>query len=65
MIIPTDESPGAKEAQVANYIDFVVFSAANCGLHCRKNGLTGWIFWNVRVNASSAKHFARPRKRIK
>jgi gluconate 2-dehydrogenase gamma chain len=28
MIIPTDETPGAKEAQVANYIDFVVFSAA-------------------------------------
>lgn len=28
MIIPTDDSPGAKEAQVANYIDFVVFSAA-------------------------------------
>src|SRR5947209_3708216 len=28
MIIPTDEKPGAKEAQVANYIDFVVFSAA-------------------------------------
>jgi len=28
MIIPTDAKPGAKEAQVANYIDFVVFSAA-------------------------------------
>jgi gluconate 2-dehydrogenase gamma chain len=28
MIIPTDDAPGAKEAQVANYIDFVVFSAA-------------------------------------
>jgi hypothetical protein len=28
MIIPTDDTPGAKEAQVANYIDFVVFSAA-------------------------------------
>jgi hypothetical protein len=27
MIIPTDDQPGAKEAQVANYIDFVVFSA--------------------------------------
>lgn len=26
-IIPTDDKPGAKEAQVANYIDFVVFSA--------------------------------------
>jgi hypothetical protein len=28
MIIPTDEKPGAREAQVANYIDFIVFSAA-------------------------------------
>jgi hypothetical protein len=28
MIIPTDDAPGAKEARVANYIDFVVFSAA-------------------------------------
>jgi gluconate 2-dehydrogenase gamma chain len=28
MIIPTDDKPGAKEAQVARYIDFVVFSAA-------------------------------------
>ncbi|PYV26608.1 MAG: hypothetical protein DMG27_06260 [Acidobacteria bacterium] len=28
MIIPTDDKAGAKEAQVANYIDFVVFSAA-------------------------------------
>jgi gluconate 2-dehydrogenase gamma chain len=28
MIIPTDEKPGAREAQVAHYIDFIVFSAA-------------------------------------
>jgi len=28
MIIPTDEAPGAKEARVAEYVDFVVFSAA-------------------------------------
>jgi gluconate 2-dehydrogenase gamma chain len=27
LIIPTDDQPGAKEAQVARYIDFVVFSA--------------------------------------
>ena len=27
MIIPTDSEPGAKEARVADYIDFVVFSA--------------------------------------
>lgn len=28
LIIPTDESPGAKEAQVAAYIDFIVSAAA-------------------------------------
>jgi Gluconate 2-dehydrogenase subunit 3 len=28
MIIPTDDKPGAKEAKVANYIDFIVYSAA-------------------------------------
>ena len=27
MIIPTDDKPGAQEAKVASYIDFVVFSA--------------------------------------
>jgi len=28
MIIPTDDKPGAKEARVAQYIDFVVYAAA-------------------------------------
>lgn len=28
LIIPTDDQPGAREAQVARYIDFVVYSAA-------------------------------------
>ena len=28
MIIPTDDKPGAKEARVAQFIDFVVYSAA-------------------------------------
>jgi len=28
LIVPTDDQPGAKEAQVGNYIDFVVFSSA-------------------------------------
>jgi len=28
LIIPTDDKPGAREAKVANYIDFVVYSAA-------------------------------------
>lgn len=28
LILPADDKPGAKDAQVGNYIDFVVFSAA-------------------------------------
>lgn len=28
LIIPTDDAPGAKEGRVADYVDFVVFSAA-------------------------------------
>jgi len=28
MIIPTDDQPGAREAQVASYLDFLLFSAA-------------------------------------
>jgi hypothetical protein len=28
MIIPADDKPGAKDARVVNYIDFIVFSAA-------------------------------------
>jgi gluconate 2-dehydrogenase gamma chain len=28
MIIPTDDQPGAREAQVARYLDFLVYSAA-------------------------------------
>lgn len=44
MIIPTDESPGAKEAQVANYIDFVVFSAAEFRPSLQKEWMEGLDF---------------------
>ena len=51
MIIPTDDSPGAKEAQVANYIDFVVFSAAEFRPSLQKEWIDGLDFWNVKPEA--------------
>lgn len=41
MIIPTDDKPGAKEAQVANYIDFVIFAAAEFKPQLQKEWTTG------------------------
>ena len=41
MIIPTDDKPGAKEAQVANYVDFVVFAAAEFKPELQKEWTTG------------------------
>jgi hypothetical protein len=36
LIIPADDQPGAKEAQVARFIDFVVFSAAEHQPHLQE-----------------------------
>jgi hypothetical protein len=44
MIIPTDETPGAKEAQTANYIDFVVFSAAELQPSLQREWIDGLDF---------------------
>lgn len=44
MIIPTDDAPGAKEAQVANYIDFVIFSAAEFEPLLQKQWIDGLAF---------------------
>jgi gluconate 2-dehydrogenase gamma chain len=41
MIIPTDEAPGAKEARVAEYVDFVVFSAAEFRPGLQKDWVEG------------------------
>ena len=42
MILPTDDQPGAKEAQVANYIDFVVFSAQEFEPSLHSPGSMDW-----------------------
>jgi Gluconate 2-dehydrogenase subunit 3 len=41
MIIPTDDQPGAKEAKVADYIDFVVYSAAEFEPSLQKHWIDG------------------------
>jgi len=46
LIIPTDDTPGAKEAQVARYIDFVVFSAAEFEPQMQKEWTEGLALVN-------------------
>jgi gluconate 2-dehydrogenase gamma chain len=41
MIIPTDEKPGAREARVASYIDFIVFSAAEFRPALQRDWISG------------------------
>ena len=41
IILPTDEQPGAKEAKVANYIDFLVYSAAEFKPSMQKEWISG------------------------
>ena len=41
IILPTDEKPGAKEAKVADYIDFVVYSAAEFEPQLQKQWIDG------------------------
>lgn len=56
MIIPTDDEPGAKEAKVGDYIDFVVFSAQEF-----KPSLGGeWIAGLVLLDRDSQKQFGKP-----
>ncbi len=54
MILPTDDTPGAKEARVANYIDFVVFSAAEHLPELQKRWTEG-LSW---LDLASRKSFA-------
>jgi gluconate 2-dehydrogenase gamma chain len=55
LIIPTDDTPGAKEAQVANYIDFVVFSAAEFEPALQKQWIDGLKF----VERESQRQFGK------
>ena len=55
MILPTDDQPGAKEAQVANYIDFVVFSAREFEPSLQQSWLDGLAL----VDRESQKRFGK------
>lgn len=55
MIIPTDDAPGANEAQVANYIDFIVFSAAEFEPTLQKKWIDGLAF----VERESQRRFSK------
>jgi len=44
MILPTDDKPGAKEAKVANYVDFVIFSAREFEPSLQREWIDGLVF---------------------
>jgi gluconate 2-dehydrogenase subunit 3-like protein len=55
MILPTDDEPGAKEAKVADYIDFVVFSAQEFEPHLQR----AWIDGLTLLERESQKQFGK------
>lgn len=59
MIIPTGDQPGAKEAKVANYIDFVVYAASEFEPSLQKQWVDGLAELNRESNRKHGKPFAR------
>src|SRR6266478_2486258 len=56
MILPTDDEPGANEAKVADYIDFVVFSAREFEPSMQREWIEGLAF----LDRESQKQFGKP-----
>jgi hypothetical protein len=56
MILPTDDEPGANEAKVADYIDFVVFSARQFEPSMQREWIEGLTF----LGGASQKQFGKP-----
>ena len=56
MILPTDDEPGSNEAKVADYIDFVVFSAREFEPAMQREWIEGLTF----LDGASQKQFGRP-----
>ncbi len=56
MILPTDDEPGAKEAKVGDYIDFVVFSAREFEPSLQRE----WIDGLSLLDRESHKQFSKP-----
>ena len=55
MILPTDDKPGAKEAKVADYVDFVVFSAREFEPSLQAEWTDGLVF----LDRESQKQFGK------
>lgn len=55
-IIPTDDQPGAKEAQVARFIDFIVFSASEFQPQLQKE----WVEGLALVDKLSSEKYSKP-----
>ena len=60
MIIPADDKPGATDAQVARYIDLVVFSAAEFKPGLQKD----WTNGLAQLDKLAGKKFGRPFREI-
>ncbi len=56
MILPTDDDPGAKEAKVGDYVDFVVFSAREFEPSMQREWIEGLTF----LDKESQKQFGKP-----
>ncbi len=56
LIIPSDTTPGAKEAQVARFVDFIVFSAAEFRPEMQRE----WIDGLQQLDRLSRDKYARP-----
>jgi len=56
IILPTDDEPGANEAKVADYIDFVVFSAREFEPSMQREWIDGLAF----LDSESQKQFGKP-----
>jgi len=60
MIIPADDKPGATDAQVARYIDLVVFSAAEFKPELQKE----WTSGLAQLNKLAGRKFGHPFREI-
>lgn len=58
-IIPTDDQPGAREARVADYIDFVVFSAAEFKPEEQKEWIAGLVLLDQLSKQKHAQPFSK------
>jgi len=67
MILPTDDEPGAKEARVAEYIDFIVFSAREFAASLQREWTEGldWLERESQKRFGTAFRMASEADRVK